>query len=86
MKALPKADLVFGEIPRYVKNRDGKMISNPRYPSDGMCKTGHLVSGARFFAVSGPSLPPDLHGVYCDACVAVANKLAAKKRKSLAGK
>jgi len=86
MKALPKADLTFGEIPQYVRNRGGKMVQNPDYPPDGMCKTGHLVPGARFFAVSGPALPPNFHGVYCDACVAVANRLAARNRKSLVGK
>ena len=75
-----KADLVMGEIPKVIRNKNGKMVPNPEYPEDGFCKSGHMVSGARFFAISGSILPSDRHGVYCDACMAVANQLAANRK------
>jgi len=77
-----KVDLVMGEIPKLIKNEDGKMVPNPNYPSDGKCKTGHLIPGAWFFAISGRTLPPDRHGVYCDACIATANRIASGRKRS----
>lgn len=40
-----------------------------------MCKSGHPVpDNVRFFAVSGDTLHPDLHGIYCELCLKAAQQ------------
>lgn len=72
-----KISLTINEVAP-VNNRG---VVNPQYPADGLCKSGHRVPGARFFMVTGPALPPERWGVYCECCIAAANALLEKKRK-----
>lgn len=73
----PKATLTMGEVVATFK--DG--TPNPKFPHDGQCKSGHKAPpGTRFFAVSGPVLPKERWGIYCEPCLIVANKMAAKQR------
>lgn len=87
---LPKPDLVESEIPRQIVRRDGQLRLNPSFPHDGECKSGHFPAPpveTRFFQVvaragteSAAILDP---GVYCEWCLAVANRL---KRYTRAGR
>ena len=72
----PKATLTFNEITAL--DKQGR--PNPRYPKDGICKSGHVVPGARFFFVGGKALPKPRWGIYCENCMAVAFKMAEKQR------
>lgn len=75
-----KASLVINEVlPYYEANPSS---SNPTYPKDKMCKSGHLTpDGVRFFQVSGDTLSKDRWGVYCELCLKVANRMIDRKRK-----
>jgi hypothetical protein len=60
-----KADLTFSEVSS---------------PPDNMCKSGHVAGvGERFFKASGPNLPRERWGVYCNTCIMIARKLADKR-------
>ena len=60
-------------------------------PSGRWCKSGHAaalkfasdgqVLPNRFLRVSGPALDSRFQGVYCEECIAVANRMAAQKKK-----
>ena len=70
------------EIPAL--NKHGQL--NPAYPSNRQCKAGHIApEGARFFKVSGSTLPREYWGIYCETCLRIAHKLAARRttQKSL---
>jgi hypothetical protein len=55
--------------------KDGR--PNPDFPHDGLCKTGHIAPpGTRFFQVSGKVVPKNVVGVYCEHCLAVANRMS----------
>jgi hypothetical protein len=74
----PKATLT----QREVVARDKAGNRNPDFPHDGRCKSGHSVPpGTRFFHVSGPALPEEFWGVYCEPCLVVANKMARKQKQ-----
>lgn len=76
--------LIQGEIPLLIRNRDGDMVPNPKYPSDCRCKSGHVVPhGTRFFAVAGKVVSAAAEGVYCEFCLQVANKMGALLKKGL---
>ena len=77
-----KVDLTLSE--QLPANDKGK--PNPLYPSDGCCKSGHPTpSGTRFFHVSGKVLPKVFWGTYCEPCLIVANRLAAKRKQDKLG-
>lgn len=80
MNARP--DLTQSEIPRLLKDDE----PNPQYPENLMCKSGHACRpGTRFFRVTGPVLPVDRHGVYCEQCLIIANAIARAKKESSGG-
>lgn len=62
---------------------------SPEYPENLWCKSGHYASKTleidgeikpmRFVLVSGPKLPEQYHGLYCEGCLILANKMARKR-------
>jgi hypothetical protein len=68
------------------------MVSSTEHPPGSWCKSGHFSKELflredgsaipmRFFRTSGDLLASEHQGVYCEECVAIANKMA-KTRKS----
>lgn len=60
-------------------------------PAGRLCKNNHIASinfknienkimENRFIKISGPHIPKDLRGVYCEYCLSVANALAKFKK------
>lgn len=72
-----KPTLTQREITAYYKS--GKL--NPHFPHDGQCKSGHRAPpNMRFFHVSGSALPKKHWGIYCEACLKVANKIVQRQK------
>jgi hypothetical protein len=70
--------LTFGIIP--FNNKWGE--KNPEY-EEPVCKSGHTVKkGVRLFKVSGKALAKERWGIYCEACVITARKMAERKKKA----
>lgn len=76
---IPKADLTF------------KMLAPAQYPIDRWCQGGHQADPTfhvsdtesipmRFFKVYGSVLPKKHHGIYCEACVVKARRMAEAKK------
>lgn len=80
-----KPTMTQGEIPLTIRDREtGKMVPNPDYPKDLVCKTGHTVPyGTRFFAVSGQVVSKQRQGIYCEFCLTVANKISHLSKQGL---
>ena len=73
----PKPTLTQGEIPEFLVDRKGVKHLNPQYPLDRICKTGHVAPlGTRFFSVTGPAINLANQGIYCEHCLAIANRMS----------
>lgn len=69
-----------------------KVLAPEEEPENRWCKSGHTApdewtpKGAdeprpcRMVAISGPDIPEHLAGVYCEPCIATANKIARHKK------
>jgi hypothetical protein len=73
-----------------------KVLAPREEPTSRVCKTGHIApdtfvnaSGEeapnRFLRISGPELERTHHGIYCEACVTKANRMAKKIRAEKEG-
>ena len=70
--------------------RNGELRLNPEFPHDGSCASGHFPApplSTKFFnVVARPGTTPHevlTPGVYCEWCLAVANRLKQCKKKGL---